>query len=787
MMHNRLFLILLLFRYLGLRISAQPAIDIFAKANDLYTTDKAAAIALYDEAIRLDPAVYAFWTNLGHARIDMGDTDGAIVAYQTALRLHPTHAKNHYNLGRAYQTQGEGGLAVGCYDRALALDTTMVNAHYNKALALQEEGDLDGALVAYQHTLLISPTHREARLNLCNVWFAQGDTRTEHCYQQVVADNPLFVRAIVNLAAYYQATLPVSEPTSVPALSASSSTSSNEQQKENDQERERDRVQKQAQRALSLYQQALAMDPHNTMARHGVASIKQLITHPTTKTGTNTDTAHSVPLINSGTASDPLTGSDTVIESVSLDPAYVRELFDSYSFHFDQSLAQLEYRSHLLVGEAVGRYIHLGGEGVGDDGGGLMGGGGGGLMGGDSGGRGIMGGGAGGGGGGSLMGDDEGGRGGGSEMGDDGMILGLDLGAGTGLACGPIKAGIAKAILRRRDGPISPTPSTPLSTTSTPSTSLSSSSPGQVLDTVPVTESGTIDPTIPSSTNGPPSDPHGPQSAAEEAAWERVGVVGVDLSPKMLLKAGRRGCYGDLVTADVVGFVREYADRVGGGGVGVGVGVGGDGQCSTTEAGSSATSKTATTEASTTTAPTAPTTTTTAATATSRPLQSLSPDTHPLLDFVVAADVFMYLGDLLPVLTATRGVLKAGGIVVFTVEALGEGGGEWGNDGWGDGEDTDTTGAVREQVEREVTGGDRGKQSERTGAVEGGSELSSVGGYALQPSGRIAHSRGYVEEVVRGAGLVVREVRREVPRRDRGRAVRGYLVVAERGGVGDDG
>ncbi len=31
------------------------------------------------------------------------------------------------------------------------------------------------------------------------------------------------------------------------------------------------------------------------------------------------------------------------------------------------------------------------------------------------------------------------------------------------------------------------------------------------------------------------------------------------------------------------------------------------------------------------------------------------------------------------------------------------------------------------------------------------------------------------------------EVRREVPRMDRGRAVRGYLVVAERGGVGDDG
>jgi hypothetical protein len=33
----------------------------------------------------------------------------------------------------------------------------------------------------------------------------------------------------------------------------------------------------------------------------------------------------------------------------------------------------------------------------------------------------------------------------------------------------------------------------------------------------------------------------------------------------------------------------------------------------------------------------------------------------------------------------------------------------------------------------------------------------------------------------------MREVRREMPRMDRGRAVRGYLVVAERGGGGDEG
>ena len=45
--------------------------------------------------------------------------------------------------------------------------------------------------------------------------------------------------------------------------------------------------------------------------------------------------------------------------SLLLSKEYVTELFDSYSFHFDHSLQALEYTSHLLVAEAVGEYLHV--------------------------------------------------------------------------------------------------------------------------------------------------------------------------------------------------------------------------------------------------------------------------------------------------------------------------------------------------------------------------------------------------------------------------------------------
>jgi len=73
---------------------------------------------------------------------------------------------------------------------------------------------------------------------------------------------------------------------------------------------------------IRLYEKALEIEPHNVMA------IKAL---------------------------QALNGNDN--EDSSLDSTYVRELFDSYSYIFEDSLSKLKYNSHELVAQAVKKYM----------------------------------------------------------------------------------------------------------------------------------------------------------------------------------------------------------------------------------------------------------------------------------------------------------------------------------------------------------------------------------------------------------------------------------------------
>jgi len=205
-------------------------------------------------------------------------------------------------------------------------------------------------------------------------------------------------------------------------------------------------------------------------------------------------------------------------------------------------------------------------------------------------------------------------------------------------------------------------------------------------------------------------------------------------------QARQRGCYGDLIAGDVHAFLDTYAAHV---------------HCG---------------------APTCPTTTPTPTPTTtlkgdvdhtqtapqSLPPSSAAPATHPLLHFVAAADVFCYLGDLRPVVRAAAGTLLPGGVLVFTVEALG------------------TTAADNTALDLD------GDVHEASAVDEGAGEAGGAGGaggvgYALQGSGRVAHTAHHVRAAVAAAGLRLRVLRPAVPRWDRGQPVQGYLVVAARG------
>ena len=96
-------------------------------------------------------------------------------------------------------------------------------------------------------------------------------------------------------------------------------------------------------------------------------------------------------------------------------------------------------------------------------------------------------------------------------------------------------------------------------------------------------------------------------------------------------------------------------------------------------------------------------------------------------DLVISADTLCYFGDLQAAMAATRASLRAGGRLVFTVEAV--------------------------------------------------SEAASAG-YRLLVNGRYAHGRGYVERMLAEAGLRLHSIAGEVLRQEFGLPVNGWVVSA---------
>jgi predicted TPR repeat methyltransferase len=92
-------------------------------------------------------------------------------------------------------------------------------------------------------------------------------------------------------------------------------------------------------------------------------------------------------------------------------------------------------------------------------------------------------------------------------------------------------------------------------------------------------------------------------------------------------------------------------------------------------------------------------------------------------DLVVAADVFVYVGELDTVFEGVRAALRPGGVFAFSVEA---------------GQDT---------------------------------------GVALRESGRYAHGEAYVRTLSTRHGFEIRELSRHAVRQDKGAGIEGYLVV----------
>lgn len=132
----------------------------------LMDTQPEAALAEFNEAVRLNP-------NFAEAQVDLANElriqnryDEAKAHYQTYLELHPVSSWAEYWLGFIYYKEGRYDLAAAHYEKALKYEPTGDVALNDLGCALLAEGKWDEAISRFQEYLKLEPDDLSARTNL---------------------------------------------------------------------------------------------------------------------------------------------------------------------------------------------------------------------------------------------------------------------------------------------------------------------------------------------------------------------------------------------------------------------------------------------------------------------------------------------------------------------------------------------------------------------------------------------------------------------------------------------
>jgi tetratricopeptide (TPR) repeat protein len=118
-------------------LSKPDAYELYKRA---YTLDESEdtvelALALYREALRLDPQLAIAATNIGGIIHRCGDISTALAWFDRALELDPHQPAAHHNRGHILLGRGEAAAAEAAFRAAVRLDPAFADAWYNLGVA----------------------------------------------------------------------------------------------------------------------------------------------------------------------------------------------------------------------------------------------------------------------------------------------------------------------------------------------------------------------------------------------------------------------------------------------------------------------------------------------------------------------------------------------------------------------------------------------------------------------------------------------------------------------------
>jgi tetratricopeptide (TPR) repeat protein len=122
-------------------------------------------VALNGDLTRADRT--ATRVNRGIVLVNRRQADAAIADFDRAIRMNPALGEAHVNRGAALMLKSEYEEAVEAITRGIGLNTEEPHkAHYNRAIAYEALGNLRAAYDDYTRASELAPEWREPRAEL---------------------------------------------------------------------------------------------------------------------------------------------------------------------------------------------------------------------------------------------------------------------------------------------------------------------------------------------------------------------------------------------------------------------------------------------------------------------------------------------------------------------------------------------------------------------------------------------------------------------------------------------
>ena len=132
------------------------------------------SVALWEHALRLDPANGIACANVGQAYESRGRHEEAIQAYKKALKLRPHHPNVQRNLAGVYNRLYRNDEAIAAYLADLADNPDRLESHYYLAITYERIGDDEKAVVHYREAARIDARYADAHVALARLFMKHG-------------------------------------------------------------------------------------------------------------------------------------------------------------------------------------------------------------------------------------------------------------------------------------------------------------------------------------------------------------------------------------------------------------------------------------------------------------------------------------------------------------------------------------------------------------------------------------------------------------------------------------